>query len=784
MAETPVRAASVADFTFKVGEKTTEDLKVAGFSGIEGISRLFEFRIDLCSDEPDIAFADVVGKPCVLEVGTRSGGSRFINGIVRRFERTGEGSSLTYYSAEVVPVHWLLTLRHKSRIFQENNCSDMTVPGIIRKVLEDAGIPSDNFRFALQGSYDTREYVVQYRESEMNFISRLMEDEGIFYYFEHEVDKHVMVFGDSPVAHTENPNDAEFAYREKTGLISDAEQEYVYALRDSQGIHIGAITLDDYNFEQPQVDLKAQAAGDQYTSLEYSDYPGFYKEKSVGDRYAAVRLEEFQCQKRVQQMQATVRGLLTGYKFTLIEHPNATLNQEYLVTELRHQAFQPQSGQEEAGAGRGIEYSCEIRSIPADVPYRPRRVTPKPRIHGTQTAVVVGPSGEEIYTDEYGRVKLQYFWDREGEYNENSSRWTRVSQGSAGGQYGIMFLPRVGQEVIVEYLEGDPDRPIVTGRVYNNDLMPPYSLPDEKTKSCIKTHSSQGGGGTNEIRFEDKKDNEQLLIQAERQMDTNVKASHFHSVGGNYHLRVGWKDEGSLYELVHKDKHVHIKNNENTLIDMDQSLEVKGKVSIKVSGTHSTDVSQDVVTKCGMNHKHEVAMTYAIKALGIKLEADTGIELKCGGSSICITPAAIFITGGPLVNINSGSGPPVGPVTSSATSPTAAEDASSAEATQPGHDVTYSQGPDEYAELEVEEAPFTPVEVPPPPPPQELSWVDLEMVDEENNPVAGEYYELTDSSGRVKKGTLNAQGRAHLTVFPGQCTVRYPHLDRDAWEQI
>jgi type VI secretion system secreted protein VgrG len=783
MAEAPVRPASVADFTFKVADKTTEDLKVTGFTGIEEISRLFSFTVTFCSDDAEIAFDDVVGKPCVLEIGAPSG-SRFVNGIVRRFERTGEGSSLTYYAAEIVPVHWLLTRRHKSRIFQESNCSDMTVPGIIKKVFEDAGIPTDNYRLALQGSYDKREYVVQYRESEMDFISRLMEEEGIFFFFEHAVDGHVMVIGDSRVAHTEVPNAADFAFRDQTGLVSEEEQEYVYNIRDGQSIETGAVTLDDYNFQQPQVDLKASASVDTYTSLEYSDYPGEYVDKGVGDRWAGVRLEEFQCQRRVQRMDATVRVLLPGYKFNVIEHPTAALNRDYLVTRVSHSASQPQSAAEEAGGTKGIEYHAELRTIPADVPFRPPRITPRPIIHGSQTAVVVGPSGEEIYTDRYGRVKVQYFWDREGAYDENSSRWTRVSQGSAGGQYGIMFLPRVGQEVVVEFLEGDPDRPLVTGRVYNNDLMPPYSLPDEKTKSVIKTHSSKGGGGTNEIRFEDKKDSEQLLIQAQRQMDTNVKASHFHSVGGNYHLRVGWKDEGNLYELVHKDKHVHIKNNSNTLIDMDESVEVKGKVSIQVGGTLSTSVGGDVVYKFDANHKHEVATTYALKAMSIKLEADTGIELTCGGSSICITPGAIFITGGPLVNINSGSGPPVGPVMSSATGPEAVEDASAAEETQPGHDVTYGQAPDEYAALEVEEAPFTPVEVPPPPPPQELSWVEIEMVDEEGNPVAGEYYELTDSSGRVKKGTLNAQGRAHLTVFPGECTLRFPNLDRDAWERI
>jgi hypothetical protein len=325
---------------------------------------------------------------------------------------------------------------------------------------------------------------------------------------------------------------------------------------------------------------------------------------------------------------------------------------------------------------------------------------------------------------------------------------------------------------------------MVTGRVYNNDLMPPYGLPDEKTKSCIKTNSSKGGGGTNEIRFEDKKDSEQLLIQAQKQMDTNVKADHFHTVGGNYHLKVGDKDDGSLYELVKKDKHVHVKNNANTKIDMDESVTVGGKVSIKVTGTHSTDVTQDVVSKFGMNHKHDVTMTYALKALGVKIEASTGIELKCGGCGIVLTPAAIFITGGPLVNINSGSGPPVGPVTASATAPTAATDANPAEETQPGHDVTYNVAADQYAPVEVEQAAFTPTEYTPPPP-VELTWIEIQMVDEADQPCAGERYEMELEDGKIRDGSLDANGLARQeNLKPGSVKVRFPRLDAEAWERI
>ncbi len=777
MPENQSRAADVADFTFKVGELGTEDLKVTGFSGTEGISELYLFRVEFCSDQSDVDFSTIVGKPCVLEISGQSG-SRFVHGMVRRFERTGEGVNLTHYAAEVVPVHWLLTKRFRSRIFQ-----NLSVPDVIRKVFDDAGIPADRYRFATTGNYPVLEYVVQYRESEFDFISRLMEREGIFYFFEHAVDGHKLVLGDAAVAHTDTPNESEFPFRAPTGLVPEGDREHVFALRDAEEMQTGLVSLDDFDFQKPATDLRGEST-DSTPALFHSDYPGGFVERSVGQSYASIRLQEFQCTKREQFMAATARGLLPGYKFTLTEHPNDALNTEYLVTHLAHRASEHHAAQEEAAPGLGPHYQVDVRTIPATADFRPTRKTPRSRVEGSQTALVVGPPGEEIYTDKYGRVKVQFHWDEEGQYNEQSSCWIRVSQGSAGGQYGIMFLPRVGQEVVVDFLEGDPDKPIITGRVYNNDQMPPYPLPDEKTKSTIKTNSSIGGGGTNEIRFEDKKDSEQLLIQAQRQMDTNVKADHFHSVGGNYHLQVGGKDEGCLYELVHQDKHVHIKNNSNTQIDNDESVKVDGKVSIKVLGTHSTDVGGNVVFQFNDGHKHYVAQNYALQAMAIKLEAATGIELKCGSASIILTPAEVFIKGS-AVNVNSGAGGSVSPVSASATAPAAATDASAAEETEPGHDTTYNPAAAEFAALEVESGDFTAAEVPEPEAPEELTWIEIELVDEADQPCAGEEYEMELEDGKKRSGTLDADGQARQeNLKPGTVKVRFPRLDAAAWERI
>ncbi|MFH1747780.1 MAG: type VI secretion system tip protein TssI/VgrG [Planctomycetota bacterium] len=775
--DTSARSASEADFTFRLPDLTTEGLKVTGFSGSEGISELYEFHIDFCSDVDSIDPTATVGLACFLEIAGSSG-TRHVHGIVRRFQRIGQDASVTYYSADIVPAHWQLTKRYKNRIFQECNCSDMSVPGIIKKVLEDAGIPEDLFRFALTGEYEVYEYVVQYRESEMDFISRLMEEEGIYYFFEHTDEGYKIVFADSDVAHVASPLDAQCLYREPTGMVP--EGEHVFTVRDGAELQVGATRLTDYDFTRPPLDLHTSATAERETALEISDYPGEYTDKDVGTRLVRIRLEEQQCRRHVLNMRGTNRGLLPGFTFELDEHPRAPLNREYLVTRLVHQASQSQSAQEQASEAEGLQYEATVRVIPSDIPFRAPRTTPRPTVKGSQTALVVGPSGEEIYTDQYGRVKVQFHWDLEGAYDENSSRWIRVSQGSAGGQYGIIFLPRVGQEVIVDFLEGDPDRPIITGRVYNADQMPPYTLPDEKTKSVIKTHSSKGGGGTNEIRFEDLKDSEQVFHYAQKDLHIRVNNDRVENVDNDRHLTV----KSNKNESVGGDRSLAVGGNLKEKIAVDVSTKVEGKESKHVMGTLTLTCDSDVVEKFGASHKHEVSMTYACKALAIKLEASTGIELKCGGSSIVLTPAAIFIAGGPLVNINTGAGPPVGPVMAMATTPEDPAAPIDADTATPGSDTTYNAEAQEYEALEVEVLPDE--EVPEEPQEEvELTWIEIELVDEADQPCAGERFELKLPNDKIRKGTLDANGVARVdNIPPGECQICFPKLDADAWERI
>jgi len=427
-------------------------------------------------------------------------------------------------------------------------------------------------------------------------------------------------------------------------------------------------------------------------------------------------------------------------------------------------------------------YDCSFEFIPSSVTYRPPRITPWPKMRGAQTAIVVGPSGEEIHTDKYGRVRVQFKWDRTGSengepklYGADSSCWIRVSQGMAGGQYGMMFLPRVGQEVIVDFLEGNPDQPIITGRVYNADQMPPYELPKEKTKSVIKTNTSKGGGGTNEVRFEDLKDKEQILIYSQKDLHLRTNANRVENVGYEHHLTV----EKAKFELVKKNKHVEVLGDLNEKLGGDLSLDVGGMSSIQIGGTHSTSVGSDVVDKYGANHKHTVAATYALKAASAKIEASAGIELKCGGSSIILTPGAIFITG-PLVNINSGSGPPVGPVTAQATSPAEVEPPIDADSAVPGKDTSYTG--DAQAAVAEGAAPvagheFASTETVEP----TTSWIEIELKDSFGDPIASERFEITTSDGTVKQGTTDSNGKAKVSgIVPGECQIKFINLDAEA----
>src|SRR5829696_965352 len=511
-------------------------LLISRFEAVEGISQLFRIEAELLHEETAAGYEphvvdpkSLLGKSVTILVNARDGESREFTGIVNEFTQGTRHTRFSHYKISIVPHVWLLTQKHQSRIFQQKN-----VPDILKKVFEGF-----EFKFALQTTYEPRNYCVQYRETDFDFASRLMEEEGIFYYFEHTDGKHKIVFGDSPQAHPDCPGISEIPFFVEIGDPDDFVSSVNTFLADYR-LQSGKVTLWDYNFQLPTNRLvneltTALSYGDNH-KLEIDDYPGGYARKyggissSGGDQagelnkiFADGRATTKDVLESLDSGCITVAGrsdwcaLTVGHRFELIQHPNSALDGKYTILTATHSAEQhpTYTPTDRIPEPYTNQFTClgQGAGKPGFVP--PIR-TPKPIVHGSQTAFVVGPGGEEIYTDKYGRVKVQFHWDREGKVDESSSCWIRVAQTWSGNKWGTMFIPRVGMEVVVDFLEGDPDRPIITGCVPNPQAMPPYTLPDEKTKSTIKTNSTKGGNGFNEFRFEDKKGGEQIFIHAEK----------------------------------------------------------------------------------------------------------------------------------------------------------------------------------------------------------------------------------------------------------------------------
>lgn len=611
-----------------------DELLLQAFHGQEGISQLFHFDLRMHSENRSIKFDDIVGKNATIRVFLPDGKERYVNGLISSFSQGGttplEGGTtpkiFAHYHATLVPWLWLLTRTSDCRIFQ-----NLSVPDIIEKLLKEYGL--SDFKNRLQGSFAPREYCVQYRETDFNFISRLMEEEGIFYFFEHEKDKHTLVLANSPNEFKPSPLQAAISYKSLIG--EQGADDVVTEWNQSQEVRPGQYSLSDFNFEKPQLDLTASIAGKDERKLEIYDYPGEYRTKEQGDRLAGIRMQEEETPLVVTSGAGTCRGLMPGFRFELRDHYRRDFNKSYVLTSIYHSCDQGDNYRSSSGeAAQNLTYSNHFECVLHSTPFRPSRITPVPLMQGSQTAIVVGPAGEEIYVDKFGRVKVQFHWDREGKYNEKSSCWVRVSQNWAGKRWGAMFIPRIGQEVIIDFLEGDPDQPIITGRVYNGDSMPPYALPDEKTKSTIKSYSSKGGGGFNEIRFEDKKGSEQVFIHAEKQQDNRVKKDSLEWVGNERHLIVK-KDQ---MEQVEGDKH----------------LTVKGDQNEKINGTVSLKAGMDLQQKVGMKAALDAGMEIHLKAgMNVMIEAGATLTLKVGGNFINLNPGGVFIQG-TMVMINSG----------------------------------------------------------------------------------------------------------------------------------
>lgn len=506
-------------------------LLLQSFSGHEEISRLFEYDLELLSEDYEINFDDIIGQNVTVRMELPEGGRRYLNGHISRFvQGVSKSPQFAQYRATMVPWLWFLTRTSDCRIFQEK-----TVPDIVKEVFSDLGFSDIEDR--LSGGYRTWTYCVQYRETDFNFVSRLMEQEGIYYYFSHEQGKHTIVLCDSLSKHDPFGDYGQIDFIPDTQSSAILERISEWTLEKQ--VQSGKFAHIDYNFEKPSTSLMSNEEDPKShdrADYEIYDYPGEYSEKPDGDRYAKVRMEELAHSHEICSGQSDSRGICAGHLFTLTKHTRKDQNREYLIVSTDYQAA---AVDYETSGGTGALCACSFQVLPSSVQFRPERKTPKPVIQGTQTAVVTGPAGEEIYTDEHGRIKVQFHWDREGKYDENSSCWIRVSHGWAGAGWGAMYIPRIGHEVIVDFIEGDPDRPIITGRVYHGTNKPPYDLPAEKTKSTLKSDSTIGGGGFNELRFEDKKGSEEVFIHAEKDWNIQVKNCESETVGANISTNAG-----------------------------------------------------------------------------------------------------------------------------------------------------------------------------------------------------------------------------------------------------
>ncbi len=574
--------------------------------GEERVSSLFHFELVMDSDDASVDFGKVVGQPGVVTLTFPGGGKRYFHGLVTRLRQGATDPGVSRYVAELRPWTWMLTRSAGCRIFQ-----DMSTPDILEKVFEDLGF--SDYKRNLKATYAKRDYCVQYRETAFDFVSRLMEEEGIFYFFEHSDSKHTLVLADDASAHADCPTLSKVRYR---GTSTETHQIDVVSDCDvEKNVTTVAYSIEDYSFETPTTDLAATAGSG--TPARY-DYPGGYTQKSDGDKIAKLRLAAHTAEADLVSGRSFCPSFCAGYKFTLSDHPRSDANNAYALRSVEHSLTQER-------------YQNSFVAFPSDVTYRAPLTTPRPIIAGTQTARVVGKSGEEIWTDKYGRVKVLFHWDRLGKGDENSSCWIRVAQGWAGKNWGAFFLPRIGQEVVVSFLEGDPDRPLVTGSVYNADQTVPYALPTNQTRETIKSNSSKGGGGFNEIRFEDKKDSEEMYVHAQKDMTTEVLHDHTTTVKNNRALTISEGNE--THEVSKGTRSLKVKGDETHTDEANFTHEVKGDFTLKVTGAITIQAGKDITIKAdgGVTVKAGKALENQA-GQGLTNKAGTTLENQAGTS--------------------------------------------------------------------------------------------------------------------------------------------------------
>ncbi|MCQ4167267.1 type VI secretion system Vgr family protein [Tahibacter harae] len=551
-----------------------EVLRFDSLQGRESLSQLFDFQLTLTSEEKGLAAPALLGQPITVDFELEGGARRYLNGQCVHFRSAGRAGRRHLYVAQLKPWLWYATRRSDYRIFQQ-----MTTPDIVKQVL--AMYPFQT-KWLLSRSYRKWNYCVQYRETDANFVQRLLEHEGIWYWFEHSAGEHTLVMTDDIGLATPYPGYATIPFYPQDVSVPDKDHFNGWAAGGN--VQSGKYAARDYNFVMPSADLttqRAQPAGHPHASYDIFDYPGSYPTLGEGDPYARVRLEELQSSHLRSFSQGRARGVAPGRLFTLEKHAVGDYNKEYLVVGAEYDfSDNDYEATEDSGEHR-LTIAAEVH--PTDQPYRPERRTPKPHTMGPESAVVTGPAGQEIYTNEHGQVKVQFHWDRYGKKDENSSCWIRVSHPWAGTGFGGVHIPRIGQEVLVDHLNGDPDQPIIVGRVYNTNNPHPWGLPANATQSGFLTRSSMGATwqNANALRFEDKKGEEQVWLHAEKNQDIEVENDETHWVG---HDRT---------KTIDHDETVHVKHNRTETVDNDETITVHNNRTETVDGNETITVHKN-----------------------------------------------------------------------------------------------------------------------------------------------------------------------------------------------
>lgn len=592
----------------------TDKLILRSLRGEESLSSLFHYRVSMIADSDAIDFDQLIGKAVTITITLGNGSSkRYINAIVASIALThvDERDNVAHYEADLRPWLWMLTHSGDCRIFQ-----NLSVPDIVEKVCGGAGYTT--IRKSLNSTHAAREYCVQYRETDHNFVSRLLEEEGIFYFFEHANGKHTLVLGDGSQAFAKNTLVSSYDYRGHGA--DDQEDDVLTALSLERRVTTKSYGVDSFNFETPSTDLYSKADGSAGTGT-MNDYAVVHTKSDQGEAIAKLRQQALAFTGKRLRGGGACRALQTGTKMTIAGHSNSALNGELVIYGTRIEATTNQ-------------FSATFTGFPSSVLFRPVGTATKPRIHSTQTALVVGKSGEEIWLDKYGRIKVQFHWDRLGKKNESSSCWVRVAQNWAGKNYGIMFFPRIGQEVVVTFLDGDPDQPLVTGSVYNAEQTVPYGQPANSTKSTIKTQTSKNGTGkNNEIRFEDKADAEEIYVHAQKDMNVTV--------------------ENDVTRTIKHDEKDTVTNDSTIDIQHDRKLTVKNDHTITVSEgneTHKVSKGTRAVTVAGKEthtnqdaFEQKVTKDYKLTVSG-NLTIDVTGDVTIKGKSVSISSTSSTVT--------------------------------------------------------------------------------------------------------------------------------------------